>query len=128
MKIIYFSQLFYPSIFGGGKYFLYMISYELAKRGHPIHVITQKLKGTPNFEIFESINVHRVGNEMEFRGTLPPTIKHNATYVLESFLTARKILNEYAKSHSKIDIIHSSPFVPVLSAHLISGVRLRLIP
>lgn len=104
-----------------------MISHELAKRGHQIHVITQRLKGTSKFEAFEGINIHRVGSEIEFRGMLPPTLRHNLVYLFESFLTARRILKESAKSDTKkIDIIHSSPFIPVLSAHLIS--RLYRIP
>ena len=45
MQILYFSQLFYPAIFGGGEYIFYHWAKELVKNGHDIFVITQNLRG-----------------------------------------------------------------------------------
>lgn len=120
MEILYFSQLFYPSIYGGGEYFTYLVSRELVKRGHNIYVITHRLPGTEQAEVFEGMKIIRVGSELVFAGTLPPTAKHNLDYVINAFKKGKEVITRSSKTGKKIDIIHSNPFVPVLSAYLCS--------
>jgi glycosyltransferase involved in cell wall biosynthesis len=66
MNILFFTQLFYPSLFGGGEYLFFLIAKELVKRGYSVHVITQRLSGTEEFEQVEGINIDRVGSEISY--------------------------------------------------------------
>src|SRR5215213_7125394 len=120
MNILYFTQLFYPSLYGGGEYLFFLIARELAKRDHNVHVITQMLHGTEPMEVFEGIKIHRVGSEFVYSGTLPPTIKHNLGYLIHATKKGREIIIENRGRRENIDIIHSNPYVPVLSGHICS--------
>jgi glycosyltransferase involved in cell wall biosynthesis len=117
MNLLYFSQLFYPSVFGGGEYFFFLITKELAKKGHDVHVVTQRLKDTKKTEVYEGIKIHRVGSEFVFSGTLPPTFKHNLTFVVNSLKKGIEIIRDYKGRGDKIDVIHSNPYVPILAGH-----------
>jgi glycosyltransferase involved in cell wall biosynthesis len=66
MNILFFTQLFYPYLFGGGEYLFFLIAKELVKRGYSVHVITQRLSGTEEFEQVEGINIDRVGSEISY--------------------------------------------------------------
>src|SRR4051812_34772501 len=92
MNVLYFTQLFYPSVFGGGEYLFYLISRALVERGHKVDVITQRLHGTKPVEVFDGINIHRVGSEIRFSGTLPPTIKHNLRFLINAVQKGREII------------------------------------
>jgi glycosyltransferase involved in cell wall biosynthesis len=120
MNVLYFTQLFYPNVFGGGEYLFYLISRALVERGHKVHVVTQRLHGTKPVEVFDGINIHRVGSEIRFSGTLPPTIRHNLRFLINAVQKGREIIKADKTKKGNIDIIHSNPFVPVLAGHLCS--------
>ncbi len=71
MKILYFTQLFYPSLFGGGENVFFGWARELTKRGHQVYVITQRLENTKSYEECEGIKIFRVGYVTKIIGTLP---------------------------------------------------------
>lgn len=116
MNILYFTQLFYPAIFGGGEYIFYQWAKELAKKGHEIFVITQNLNGSKSYENHEGIHIHRVGSTLNLKGTLPIGIVPNLTFLVESFVKGIEITKK-----NKIDIIHSNTYVPVFSAQACAG-------
>ena len=111
MKIIYFTQLFYPAVFGGGEYIFYHWARELVKKGHDVFVITQSLQGEKSYEEVEGIKVFRVGSKLKLSGTLPVGILPNISYLLKSYFIGKKIIKE-----NNIDLIHSNTYIPVLSA------------
>jgi glycosyltransferase involved in cell wall biosynthesis len=120
MNILFFTQLFYPYLFGGGEYLFFLIAKELVKRGHTVHVITQRLSGTEESEQVEGINIHRVGSEISYRGTLPPTIGTNLRYLTSAVKKGGSIIKENGNSVKRMDIIHSNTYVPALSGYLCS--------
>ena len=120
MNILFFTQLFYPSLFGGGEYLFFLIAKGLVKRGHSVDVIAQRLSGTSEFEEVEGINIHRVASEITYSGTLPPTIVTNLRYLTNAVKKGRSVIKENRKGSRKIDIIHSNTYVPALSGYLCS--------
>jgi 1,4-alpha-glucan branching enzyme len=120
MNILFFTQLFYPYLFGGGEYLFFLIAKELVKRGYSVHVITQRLSGTEEFEQVEGINIDRVGSEISYRGTLPPTIGTNLRYLTSAVKKGGSIIKENGNSVKRMDIIHSNTYVPALSGYLCS--------
>jgi glycosyltransferase involved in cell wall biosynthesis len=120
MNILFFTQLFYPILFGGGEYLFFLIAKELVKRDHTVHVIAQRLSGTEEFEQVEGINIHRVGSEISYSITLPPTIGTNLRYLISAVKKGRSIVKENRNGVKRIDIIHSNTYVPALSGYLCS--------
>jgi glycosyltransferase involved in cell wall biosynthesis len=90
------------------------------KRGYSVHVITQRLSGTEEFEQVEGINIDRVGSEISYRGTLPPTIGTNLRYLTSAVKKGGSIIKENGNSVKRMDIIHSNTYVPALSGYLCS--------
>ena len=111
MKILYFTQLFYPAIFGGGEYIFFEWAKQLAKCGHEISVITQSLEGEKSFEEIDGIKIYRVGSSVSLSGTLPVGLYSNISYLISSYLKGKKIIKE-----NKINLIHSNTYIPVISA------------
>ncbi len=126
MNLLYFTQFYYPAIYGGGEYIFYLITRELARRGHNVHVVCQKLINTPFYEEFSGVHIHRVGSDYEFAGTLPPTIGYNINYLLQAFRKGRRLILQKRKQEAKFDLIHSNTFVPAFCGDLCS--RLYHIP
>lgn len=121
MNLLYFIQIFYPFLFGGGEYIFFLITRELAKRGHSIYIITQRFKDTEPFEVIEGIKIHRVGPEIIYSGSFPPTIKHHLDYFICACKKGREIILESRKKAQNIDIIHSNTYVPALSGQICSS-------
>lgn len=111
MKILYFTQLFYPAVFGGGEYIFYQWARELVKKGHQVFVVTQSLQGEKSYETVEGIKIFRVGSTLKLSGTLPVGIFSNLSYLLNSYFMGKKIIKE-----NDIDLIHSNTYIPVISA------------
>lgn len=120
MNILFFTQMFYPSLFGGGEYVFFLLGKELVKRGHSAHVIAQRLPGTTEFEQVEGINIHRVSSEITYLGTLPPTVGTNLRYLASAVKKGRSIIKENRNTIRGIDVIHSNTYVPALSGYLCS--------
>jgi D-inositol-3-phosphate glycosyltransferase len=59
MRIIFVSEYYWPHI-GGVEVVFSQLAQKLADRGHDCHIITCKIKGTPNFEVINGIMIHRV--------------------------------------------------------------------
>lgn len=113
-------QLFYPCLFGGGEYLFFLITKELAKRGHNVYVITQRSQGTQQVEVIEGIKIYRVGPEFVFSGTLSPSIRYHLSYIIRASKKGRDIIAENSRSGQNIDIIHSNVYMPALSGQLCS--------
>jgi len=111
MKILYFTQLFYPALYGGGEYIFYQWARELVKKGHEIFVITQRLHDTTPHEVVEGIEIFRVGSIPKLSGTLPVGILPNISFLINSYFQGKKIGKKY-----NIDLIHSNTYIPVFSA------------
>ncbi len=113
MRILYFTQLYYPALFGGGEYIFYQWAKELAKKGHQIFVITQRLENTVPYEIVNEIEIFRVGSPVKLSGTLPMGIASNLSFLVCSFFKGIDIIKK-----NKIDLIHSNTYIPVFAAHM----------
>lgn len=115
MKILYFTQLFYPSLFGGGEYVFFNWANELVKKGHQVFVITQRLENTKSYEVVNGIEIFRVGSPPKLIGTLPVGFGTNLSFFIFSIL---KGINLGRKT--KFDLIHSNTYIPVISAQICS--------
>jgi len=123
MNVLYFTQIFYPFLYGGGEYVLFLMAKELAKRGENVYVITQRFKNTKPFEVFEGINIYRVGHELTYSGMMPPTIKHHLGYLISSFRKGSELIMEKDRKSQKVNIIHSNTYIPVISAQVCSSLH-----
>src|SRR4030042_6903001 len=112
MNILFFCQLYPPAIYGGGEYIFFQWAKELAKRGHEVFTIAQKLKGTADFEKIDGINVYRTGMPIEYKGVLPVSFKCNFDYVSKAFVKGLGIAFK-----NDIDIIHSNTYIPALAGY-----------
>src|SRR5438445_10525864 len=109
MKILILSQLFAPAIYGGGEVVFSSICQNLARRGHSVTVITQRLLGTPDYEENSFVRIFRVGKPIDFRGTLPSDLSTNLSFLIHATTKATRILAE-----EKFDILHSNTYFPAL--------------
>jgi len=116
MKILILSQLFAPAIYGGGEVVFSSICQNLARRGHSVTVITQRLLGTPEYEENSFVRIFRVGKPIDFRGTLPSDLSTNLSFLIHATTKATRILSE-----EKFDIIHSNTYVPALIGQVCSS-------
>jgi glycosyltransferase involved in cell wall biosynthesis len=121
MNVLYFTQIFYPFIFGGGEYVFFLMARELVKRGHSVSVITQRFKDLETFEVVEGIRIYRIGPGIVYRGTLPPTIRHNLDYLVRAIKKASAIITEEKKKARTIDVLHSNTYVPALCGQICSS-------
>lgn len=114
MKILMFCQLFPPAIYGGGEVVFFNWARELCKRGVEVNVVTQKLKGTKDFEVLEGINVYRVGPSIDYSGSLySVNTKQNMGFFVSAVLKGLKL----AKN---MDLVHSNTFIPALVGNFVS--------
>ncbi len=120
MRILYFTQLFYPVLFGGGEYIFYQWAKDLSKKGHQVFVITQRLENTSPHETVNGIEIFRVGSPVKLSGTLPIGITSNLSFLISSFFKGIDIVKK-----NKIDLIHSNTYIPVFAAHLCSKLTNR---
>ncbi len=72
MHICYLSELFYPYLFGGGERRYYEIARRMARR-HDVTVYSLRIKGQPEREVIDGIEVIRIGAQhpMSKRRLLP---------------------------------------------------------
>ena len=122
MNLLFLTQLFYPSLFGGGEYIFYLICKDMAKKGHIVHVITQRLKNVKAYEVVEGIHIHRVGPPRNDSGKQPPSIFGNFAYLLLAGEKAIKIIRKMRKENTNFDIIHSNIYVPSLAGQFCSKI------
>jgi glycosyltransferase involved in cell wall biosynthesis len=115
MKILYLTQFFSASR-GGGEVVFYSMAEGMAKRGHSADVICHKLT-IPEENDLGGVAVHRIKPILQHKGGLPPSIKHNITYIINAILKGSEIIRR-----KKIDIIHSNNFSPVIAGSILSRV------
>jgi glycosyltransferase involved in cell wall biosynthesis len=102
--------LYPPAIYGGGEYIFFQWAKELAKRGHKVYVITQRLVRERDFEIIEGIRVYRVGPAIKYRGLLPLGVFENFGYIIGAIMKGVTLI-----SKNNINIIHSNTYAPALA-------------
>ena len=110
MNILFFCQLYPPAIYGGGEYIFYQYAKELAKRGHNVLTIAQRLEGTSDFEIIDGIRVFRTGSSIKYHGILPVSMKRNSNYLISAIAKGMRII-----SKNNIDVAHSNTYIPALA-------------
>jgi len=113
VKILLLSQ-FFSSTRGGGEHLFYIMAKKLADNDHQVWVITNKIKD----EVYlshKNIKIILVPPVLKYQGGLPPSIKDNVQYFLNSVRTGLNIIRK-----NNIEIIHSNNFTPALVGSLLS--------
>src|ERR1700733_475906 len=59
MRLIELTDMYHPVI-GGLERFVYLLSEELVRRGHEVHVVTSAIPGTPELEVAGGVTIHRL--------------------------------------------------------------------
>ena len=113
MKILYFSQPFYPFQYGGSEKVLFLLTREIAKK-HKCLVIAQRVKGLKDKEIVEGVEIRRVGLPVNsYLSTFSNSFLIDVSYFLEAFFVG-------IKEGRNFDIIHSNPFIGSFVAKFVS--------
>ena len=116
LNILYFCQLYPPAAYGGGEYVFFRWAKEMAKRGHRVCTITQRVEGADrDEEEVEGIRIFRVGPKIKYGGQTPPSMYDNLGYMLAALAKGFQIIRDY-----NITIIHSNTYAPAFSAALLS--------
>ena len=119
MKILYLTQLYPPMLYGGGEYIFSKWAEEIARRGHEVSVITQKITGTDSFERLNGVNIHRIKPEIQYNGALYNIgIIQNLGFLVNAVRRARKLIPE-------VDVIHSNTFTPTIAAEAVARISRR---
>ena len=106
-------------LYGGGEYIFAKWAEEMARRGHEISVITQKITGTASFEKLNGVNVHRINPEIQYNGALYNIgIAKNLGFLVNAVISTRKLVPEF-------DVIHSNTFTPTLAAEAVARLLRR---
>ena len=115
MKILYFSQPFYPFQYGGSEKVFFLLSREISKK-HKCLVIAQRVKGLKDREIVDGVEIIRVGLPVSsYLTTFSNSFLIDFSYFLEAFFVG-------LKEGRKFDIIHSNPFIGSFVAKFVSFV------
>jgi len=114
MNILLLSQ-FFSTTTGGGEYVFSMIANMLAKNGHKVWVITQKMTNEKYYDK-KNIKIIFVKPYLEYQGTLPLGLLDNLRYSFNTFFVGLKLIKK-----EKIDIIHSNNFSPSLVGSFLSS-------
>lgn len=116
MKILLCTQLYPPLLYGGGEYIFSKWAQELARRGHEVSVITQRIEGTKRFEKKGGIKIYRVEPKLSYSGALYTIgLRKNLGFLFSCFNKILKIGKDY-------DIIHSNTFVPAIAGQYASRI------
>ena len=112
MNVLLLSQ-FFSTTKGGGEYVFSMIAKMLAKNGHNVWIITNKIE---NESYDENLKIIFVKPVIQYKGGLPPTFSDNIHYVVNTIIASSKILK-----NNNIDVIHSNNFSPALAGSILSS-------
>ena len=113
MRILFLSQ-FFSSTRGGGEYLFYVIVKRLAENNHRIWIITNKIEGEI-YPVHKNIKIIFVPPILKYQGGLPPSIKDNIRFFINTVKVGKKIIKE-----NNIEIIHSNNFTPALTGGFLS--------
>jgi len=115
VKVLYFSQPFYPFQYGGSEKVFFLLSREISKK-HKCLVIAQRVKGLKDREIVDGVEIIRVGLPVSsYLTTFSNSFLIDFSYFLEAFFVG-------LKEGRKFDIIHSNPFIGSFVAKFVSFV------
>lgn len=120
LGIFYFTQLFYPLVYGGGEYLFYLLARELAGRGHRVHVITQRTVGAPDDQELDGIRVHRVGPPVRYAGFLPSSAKSNFGYTTAASALGLRLMARTKRDGRAGVVAHSNTYSPAIAGTLCS--------
>jgi glycosyltransferase involved in cell wall biosynthesis len=113
MKILYFTQLYPPMLYGGGEYIFSKWAERMAKKGHDVTVLTQKIVDTKSNEILNGVRVFRIPPAIKYTGALYSiSLLENLIFLFCLVIRGIRIAKEY-------DLIHSNTFVPTFAAEII---------
>lgn len=112
MNILLLSQ-FFSTTKGGGEYVFSMLAKMLAKNGHKVWIVTNKIEDE-NYD--KNLNIIFVKPTIRYQGGLPPTFSDNIRYVVNAVTAGSKIIKK-----NNIDIIHSNNFSPALAGSILSS-------
>ncbi|MHB8545763.1 MAG: glycosyltransferase family 4 protein [Nitrosotalea sp.] len=118
MNVLLLTQ-FFSTTRGGGEYIFSLIADQLAKNGHKVWIITNKITGE-DYPTHANIKIIFVKPNLEYQGGLPPGIIDNLRYSINTMLTGRKIIK-----NEKIDMMHSNNFAPALAGSVLSSITGR---
>jgi len=99
---------------GGGEYVFSLIAKNLAKNGHKVWVITNRIINE-TYENQNNIQINFVKPDLEYRGGIPLGFLDNLRYSFNAFFTGLSLIKK-----EKIDIIHSNNFSPSLVGSFLS--------
>ncbi|MEO9307240.1 MAG: glycosyltransferase family 4 protein [Nitrososphaera sp.] len=115
MNILLLSQ-FFSTTRGGGEYVFNIIAKNLAKNGHNVYIITNKIHGE-KYQTHQNINLIFIPPTLEYKGGLPPSFSDNIRYTINAVKTGLDTIKK-----EKIDIIHSNNFAPALAGSILSTI------
>ncbi len=97
MHILFVSEYYPPTIFGGGEVNLASLAESIAEKEYKVSVLTSKQQGLKKFEVCNGVNIHRTlvtGDPHSFKGNY-----------LRATRFEKSVLNEIVKVR-EIDLIH----------------------
>jgi glycosyltransferase involved in cell wall biosynthesis len=115
LNILLLSQ-FFSTTRGGGEYVFNIIAKNLAKNGHNVYIITNKIHGE-KYQTHQNINLIFIPPTLEYKGGLPPSFSDNIRYTINAVKTGLDTIKK-----EKIDIIHSNNFAPALAGSILSTI------
>ena len=113
MHILFFCQLFYPLLYGGGEVLFRDLTRNLVLRGHEVHVVTQRVAGSPDSEKLWGMRVWRVGMAANYAGALTTGLVESLLYLVGAFVVGIRIA---LRAH--VDLIHSNTYVSSMVAQV----------
>lgn len=105
---------FFSSTRGGGEHLLHIAVTKLAENNHQVWIITNKITGE-DYPVHKNIHIIFVPPVLKYQGGLPPSIKENVQYFINTVKMGKKIIKE-----NNIDLIHSNNFTPALTGGFLS--------
>lgn len=114
MNVLLLTQ-FFSTTRGGGEYLFSLIAENLARNGHKVWIITNKIIGE-KYTSNENITIIFVKPDLEYKGGLPPGFLDNITYSINTIRRGLKTIK-----NEKIDIVHSNNFAPALAGAMLSS-------
>lgn len=93
-----------------------IIAKNLAKNGHNVYIITNKIHGE-KYQTHQNINLIFIPPTLEYKGGLPPSFSDNIRYTINAVKTGLDTIKK-----EKIDIIHSNNFAPALAGSILSTI------
>lgn len=113
MNVLLLSQ-FFSTTRGGGEYLFSLMATNLAKKGHRVWVITNKITDE-RYQLAENVNLVFVKPNLKYSGGLPTSFQDNISYSINATMAGLRIIKK-----EKIDIIHSNNFSPALAGSFLS--------